>query len=198
MTLALLLACATLSESELVSQLDREVIALQRKNRLLEERLEVCDQGEDGAALLAQLSQVMSGTEVRVERDGPRAVIIIPGELLFASGSTEVRDEAMMFVDLLATALQLHPTTHAWVVAHTDDDPLSGGMKKRFGDNWGLSSARGQAFMQVLVERFGVDERRFTVSGKGASQPIATNDTPEGRALNRRIVVVLGPAESFR
>lgn len=198
MILALLLACATLSESELVSQLDREVIGLQRKNRLLEERLEVCDQGETSAALLAQLSQVMSGTEVRVESDGPRVVVIVPGELLFASGSTEVREEAMMFADLLATAMQLHPELHAWVVAHTDDDALSGTMKKRYGDNWGLSSARALAFMQVLVGRFSVDERRFTIAGRGPSQPIATNDTPEGRALNRRVVVVLGPAESFR
>ena len=103
-----------------------------------------------------------------------------------------------MVSDLLATALKLHADSQVWIVGHTDDDALGGTLKRRFGDNWGLSTARAQAFMRVLVDRFGVDERRFTVSGRGPSHPIATNDTPEGRARNRRLVVVVGPPEDYR
>lgn len=196
--LLLLLGCAHTGETDLVQQLDREVIALRKKNQVLEEQLQACGQGELQTALYAELVQVFSGTEVSVQREGARAVVVIPGELLFAPGSTEVRQESAMVSDLLATALNLHPQTQVWIVGHTDDDPLSGTLKRRFGDNWGLAAARAQAFMRLLVDRYGVAEARFSISGRGPAQPIATNDTPEGRALNRRIVVVVGPPEDFR
>lgn len=196
--LLLLAGCPRAGETGLVQQLDREVIALRKKNELLEEQLQACGQGELETALYAQLVQVFSGTEVAVHREGARAAVVIPGELLFAPGSTEVRDEATMVSDLLATALNLHPQAQVWIVGHTDDDPLSGSLKRRFGDNWGLAAARAQAFMRVLVDRFGVAEGRFTISGRGPVHPVATNDTPEGRALNRRLVVVVGPPEDYR
>ncbi|MCK6506507.1 OmpA family protein [Myxococcota bacterium] len=196
--LLLLTGCPHTGDTDLVQQLDREVIALRKKNQVLEEQLQACGQGELETALYAQLVQVFSGTEVTVHREGARAAVVIPGELLFAPGSTEVRDEAAMVSDLLATALNLHPQTQVWIIGHTDDDPLSGSLKRRFGDNWGLAAGRAQAFMRVLVDRFGVAEARFSISGRGPVHPIATNDTPEGRALNRRIVVVVGPPEDFR
>lgn len=196
--LLLLFACATWREPELVQQLDREVIALKRRNRLLEERLAACDPGEEMVGLLAQLTQVLAQTEARVERDGPRVAVTLPASLLFDSSGLEVREEASMVLDLLATALQLHPEAQVWIVGHTDDSLLTGALKKRHEDNWGLSLARAQSVQRVLVQRFGLDERRFTISGRGASQPIATNDTPEGRERNRRVEVVIGPPERYR
>ena len=185
-------------DSALVEQLDREVIALREQNKVLEGKLASCGEGALDTELYAQLKQVYSGTEVQVSRVGARSVLIIPGELLFAPGGIAVREEATMVTDLLATALGLHPDMQVWVIGYTDDDTLSGTLRRRFGDNWGLSTARAAAFKDVLVNQFGIAQTRFTIAGCGATHPIASNDTPEGRAKNRRIVVVIGPAEDFR
>jgi len=185
-------------DSDLVHQLDREIIALREKNQVLLDQLASCSEGELDTELYAQLNQVFSGTEVQVSRQGSRSIVTIPGELLFAPGSTEVREESAMVTDLLATALKLNPEMQIWIIGYTDDDALSGTLRRRYGDNWGLSTARAGAFKDVLAGRFGVAQDRFTIAGRGASHPVASNDTPEGRAQNRRIVVVIGPPEDYR
>jgi len=190
--------CLKPADSDLVTQLDREVIALHKKNQMLENQLQSCSEGDLNTELYAQLNQVFSGTEITVEREGSRAVVVIPGELVFSPGSTKVRDEATMVTDLLATALTLHQDTHIWVIGHTDDDALVGTLRRRYGDNWGLSTARASAFMHLLVDKFGIAASRFTIAGQGETRPVATNDTPEGRVRNRRLVVVIGPPEDYR
>ncbi len=190
-----LTACPKTSDTDLVHQLDREVLALKERNKALQGQLDHCSEGELDTELYAQLNQVFSGTEVQVGRQGSRAMVVIPGELLFSPGSTKVREESKMVLDLLATALQIHEDAQVWVIGHTDDDPLTGSLRRRYGDNWGLSTARAHAFMQVLVSDFDIASDRFTIAGRGPSEPLASNDTPEGRALNRRIVVVVGPPE---
>ena len=195
---AALLGCPKAADRELVHQLDREILALRERNEALKTQLQSCSAGELDTELYAQLNQVFSGTEVQVGRAGVRAVVTIPGELLFAPGSVEVREEARMVLDLLGIALRLHGDTHVWVVAHTDDEALSGALKRRFLDNWGLSTARSRAIMLKLSEDFGVEAERFTIAGRGSSEPVAENDTPEGRAKNRRVVVVIGAPDATR
>lgn len=195
LALSILTACPKAADPEVVHQLDREVLALKERNRILEDQLRHCSEGDLDTELYAQLNQVFSGTEVEVGRLGSKAVVVIPGELLFSPGSTRLREESAMVLDLLATALQIHADAHVWVIGHTDDSPLTGALQRRYGDNWGLSTARAHAFMKELVDRFGVAQERFTIAGRGPSEPLASNDTPEGRARNRRIVVVIGPPE---
>lgn len=197
--LPLLLACATTGgSSNLVEQLDREIIALRKRNEALHAQLQSCSEGELDTEIYAELTQVFSGSEVQVSRAGARTVVVIPGELLFAPGSTSVREESAMVLDLLAVALRIHADTQVQVIGHTDDDPLTGTLRRKYGDNWGLSTARAHAFMLKLVDDFGVEADRFTIAGRGPSEPVVSNDTPEGRARNRRIVVVVGPAEQLR
>lgn len=195
--LLLLTGCPKPGGEGLVGQLDREVIALRQRNDALKQQLESCSEGELDTEIYAELTQVFSGSEVSVSREGARATVVIPGELLFSAGSTEIREEALMILDLFSVALKLHDEMHVWVIGHTDDDPLSGALKRRYGDNWGLSLERARAFKDKLVDAFGVDQARFTIAGQGDTQPLVPNDTPEGRARNRRIVLVIGPARAL-
>jgi flagellar motor protein MotB len=192
--LGLLSACVPSAYDQgLVDNLDREVAALQARNLGLQAQLEGCADGGGTNRLYTQFVQVYSGTEVIVERDGPRTVLRIPGALLFSPGSTRVRLEARMVLDMLATGLASHPDSHVRVIGHTDDRPVTGSMRRRYPSNWHLSTARAIAFMDVLSEDFGVDTVRFSVGGRGPVAPAADNDSPEGRQANRRIVVVVGP-----
>lgn len=193
---AALPGCAVLNTSEkdqqLISQLDREVIALQESKRRLEAQLATCATDGEPDEIYAQLHQVFSYSEVLVERVGPVTTVQIPGEQLFAPGSTRIRAEADMVLDLLSTALNSHPGREVLVVGHTDDQPIS---TRQFPSNWELSAARASAFVRELAETYEVDTSSFTVGGRAHFDPIADNATPEGRAANRRIVVHIQPGE---
>jgi len=180
-------------DEELVGSLDREVAALKARNSTLQTQAEDCGVGEVGSLLYTQFVQVYSGTEVEVDRDGAHTVLRIPGGLLFSPGSTRIRMEARMVLDMLATGLASHPDTHVRVIGHTDDRPITGNMRRRHATNWHLSTARAIAFMQTLTQDFGVDPSRFSIGGRGSVAPREDNGTPEGRQANRRIVVVVGP-----
>lgn len=184
-------------DRDLVTQLDREILALKQRNDVLQERVEDCaDAGADPGPVYTELVQVFSGTEVEVLRNGVRTVVVVPSDQLFSPGQTVVRDEAMMVPDMLATALGLHEDLSVQVIAHTDDVELTGAARRRYLSLWGLSMAQATGFMVALVE-LGVDESRFTISGRGAQEPVAESDTPEGRAQNRRIVVIIGPSHDW-
>jgi flagellar motor protein MotB len=192
-----LTGCAIFSASQgdqqhLVSQLDREIMALQDQNRRLQEQLQNCGAGTAPDPIYAQLHQVFNYTEVEVVREGGVTRVQIPGEQLFAPGSTRVRQEADMVMDLLSTALKSNPGRRVLVIGHTDDQPISTAM---YPSNWELSAARAAAFTRALAELHGVDTSNFIVGGRGSNEPIADNATAEGRAANRRIVVHIQPGD---
>ncbi len=184
------------SDRELIGQLDREVIALKQKVRYLEERLTGCATGGEAGPIYPELVQVFSGGPVHVERAGGSTRVTLPGDLLFSSGSVALREEASFALDLLATALKLHMEMNVLLVGHTDADPPGGPLRKLFPSNWELSYARALAVARALVEEHGVPYTRFTVAGRADLDPLTGNDTPEGKATNRRVVAQLTPGSS--
>lgn len=190
--LVLLAGCAARVDPGTVRQLDAEVLAARQRVELLEARLAECPEPARLDAVHTELLQVFRGTEVAVVRESGLPVVRIPADLLFSTGSTSLRGEAAMVVDLLATALDRHRDVPVLVVGHTDDAPLFGRAIDEFGDHRGLSLAMADALADALALDHGVAAGRFTVAGRGAVAPLAPNDTPEARAQNRRVVLVLG------
>lgn len=197
-TALLLAGCAKqVAGVGLINQLDREVAACKERSDALEAQVLTCGEGGISEEIYTQLVQIFSGTEVKIRKVGARTVVEVPGSLLFGAGSTTVRDEAVMVVDMLSTALQLHPDQAVMIVGYTDDLPISGSMKKRFESNWELSAARAASFMRSL-SRMGVPEDRMLIAGRGPMSPVSHNDTPEGREQNRRLLVIIGPDSGWR
>jgi outer membrane protein OmpA-like peptidoglycan-associated protein len=89
----------------------------------------------------------------------------------------------------IARVLQKYPRTQIQIVGHTDN-------RGSEASNEGLSERRAAAVRDVLV-RDAVDPGRITVRGEGETRPVATNATPEGRALNRRVELVTRPDTSL-
>jgi chemotaxis protein MotB len=127
---------------------------------------------------------------IEVHREPRGLVASLPQAVLFATGDDRVAKEALPMIGLIAAVLRDVPN-QVIVVGHADATPIH---TARFKNNWELSVARGMRVLELLVQGYRIDEKRMSVSGDGSNRPAGPNDTPEGRAVNRRVeLVILDP-----
>lgn len=148
----------------------------------------------DGFSYLLALKQKLeslvredSGTRIRFKMDRRGLVISLAEAAFFDSGSAAVKPESRELLDKVAALLSDVPN-HIRVEGHTDNVPIS---NSRFPNNWELSTARATSIVTYLITNFGYPPDRLSAAGYGEYRPIASNDTPEGRALNRRVDIVV-------
>ncbi|HHW15579.1 MAG TPA: flagellar motor protein MotB [Firmicutes bacterium] len=127
------------------------------------------------------------GTLARLVFDERGMVIQLDNSLLFPEGSATLTPEARRILDQLAVILKDSPN-HVRVEGHTDDTPIH---TDRYPSNWQLSTDRAANVIQYWVERCGMPPERLSAAGYGEYRPVAPNDTPAHRALNRRVEVVI-------
>lgn len=132
-----------------------------------------------------ELSRDLSASGATVVNNGSQLVVTLPQDLLFETNSSVVRDDLQRDLYTLAGSLNRYPNTEVRVIGHTDNTG-----EALF--NQRLSERRASSVVQVLISA-GVPSSRLLTSGRGEDQPIATNLTPEGRALNRRVEFVITP-----
>ena len=121
-------------------------------------------------------------------RDG-KMVIELSNNILFDSGSIQIKDDGQTALQQLASVLQEIKKRDFLVAGHTDNVPIN---SSRFDSNWELSTARAVEVVQFLQEN-GVDPDHLAAAGYGEHDPIASNEDKEGRALNRRIEIIVMP-----
>ena len=121
-----------------------------------------------------------------------RTSVKMKDKILFASGSATIGADGKVALRKVGEALRGLSGKLVRVEGHTDNVPT--GATGSFPTNWELSSARALAVVRFMQE-VGVDPTRLSAAGYGEFQPVAANDTPEGRSLNRRIEIVLVPIE---
>jgi outer membrane protein OmpA-like peptidoglycan-associated protein len=109
----------------------------------------------------------------------------VPG-ILFDFGKSELKPESQAAIQEIAKLLQSNPALKLWVVGHTD---AVGSAES----NVTLSNARAAAVIQALTERNGIDPKRLAPFGNGPYAPVASNDSEDGRAKNRRVELVKHP-----
>ncbi len=141
-----------------------------------------------GPSLKELLADEIAQGLVQVEEDPKSATITIRGDAggLFPSGSATLKSTHFPLMDRIAESLNAF-TGSVVVVGHTDSITIR---SARFSSNWHLSNARAEAVAKELSTR-GVDRDRLRFEGRGAQEPIATNDTSAGRAQNRRVELLL-------
>lgn len=113
--------------------------------------------------------------------------IILTGDLLFASGSAELKGTALQGLRKIIPLVAQTPYMIN-VVGHTDNIPIH---TPEFPSNWELSLVRASRVAHFLMQETRLAENRFYVTGHGAQQSVAANDTPENRAANRRVEIIL-------
>jgi len=141
---------------------------------------------ESHAALVRADEKLRSqGLDSRMEARG--LVISLPQAILFPSGEDHVMPAALPIVSQIAEVLASVPNNVA-LVGHADSVPIH---NKRFQSNWELSAARSVNLLEVLHTRYGISESRLSVQSYGSNDPKDSNDTPAGRAENRRVEILL-------
>jgi chemotaxis protein MotB len=179
--------------------LSRDVAKLEKSKILLTEHLRARDAQVTElsrlqatyAGLVADLESEVATGQIEIEqlREGLR--LNLSQDILFPSGSVRLNEKGA--VVLRKVAAQLRKIDHrVEVQGHTDDVPLSRTLVARWGSNWELAAARAAQVVR-LFEDENVDSRRLSAVSYGSHAPMESNDTPEGRARNRRIEIRLIP-----
>lgn len=120
-------------------------------------------------------------------------IAVATDKVLFASGSSEFGDKGRDIIGVIAPTL-LEFSNDVLVEGHTDTVPLN----HDGYDNWNLSSDRALAVLKLLVDSFGIAPGRVAATGFGEFRPKADNNTPEGRATNRRVELVIVAIQGSR
>lgn len=133
----------------------------------------------------AKLRQQMAGTGVEVVRQGDNITLDMPGNVTFALNSAQLNPQFDSVLDKVAATLVEYNQTMIQVAGHTD----STGSRDY---NMKLSEQRAMTVKNYLAGR-GVPANRMVTVGAGPDYPVASNDTPEGRAQNRRVEITIVP-----
>ena len=130
--------------------------------------------------------QLEDAVDVSVTARG--VAVSAKGKVLFPSGSTQLLTTGYTILDNMVNIIMETPYNVA-VEGHTDNIPISGSLAQMFPSNWELSSARASTIVRRLVEK-GVPADRLRVVGLADTEPIAPNNTEDGRQKNRRVTLV--------
>jgi len=143
------------------------------------------------AALEQRLSSEISAEDISVGFDERGLVVRVLDQVLFDSGKAQIRQEAHPVLNQVSRILNEELAGQpVWIEGHTDNESIKFSPWK---DNWELSLARARSVLTYLAEEQGLDPSRLSAAGFGEYRPIASNETAEGRQMNRRVEIVVQP-----
>lgn len=186
-------ALAAEGASRTNAQLASELETLRARAAELAEQVRQAASSRD--AIEQQMRSELESRDVTISELQGRLTVDILDRILFDSGEAELKPEGQAMLLKVARVLVQHTNRQVQVIGHTDNVPVVNRTRGGFTDNWGLSAGRATAAVRFLVEKAGVEPRRLSAVGCGEFRPVADNATAEGRARNRRIAVVVLPAE---
>ena len=165
-----------------------------RSNRIAE--LESVIAAKDAAMnkLKDAISRALTNFEgkgLTVEQRDGKVYVSMENKLLFQSGSWAVGVNGKQAVQQLGSVLAENPDIAILIEGHTDNVPYTG--TGVMNSNWDLSTKRATSIVQILKENSAIIPGNLTAAGRGEYAPMATNETNEGKAKNRRIEVILTP-----
>lgn len=180
---------------KLNNELKQKLSDLQAANtRVVQLQDAIAKQKKSQQDLLAKITNALIGIPAsdltaEIRADG-KVYVSLSEKLLFKSGKYDVDPKGKEALAKLAMVLSTQPDIDIEVEGHTDNVPFK---KAVLADNLDLSVMRATSIVRILTVDYGVNPKQVSASGRGESFPIASNDTPEGRASNRRTEIILSP-----
>ena len=183
---------ALASESMRLNTLKKELEA--RSNRVAELESVIAMKDKAMTNLKNAITKALTdfeGKGLTIEQRDGKVYVSMENKLLFRSGSWAVGSQGRQAVEQLGNVLADNPDIAILIEGHTDNVPYKG--NSQLSGNWDLSTKRATAIVNILRENLNIYPENLTAAGRGEYAPVASNDTVEGKAKNRRIEVVLTP-----
>ncbi|RMG92597.1 MAG: chemotaxis protein MotB [Candidatus Dadabacteria bacterium] len=173
-----------------------ELVEAERRRAEQEKREKLDEVSRTYQGLLQGMEKEVEEGRVVIEQLKGKLSVKVLDEILFDSGSARIKPEGEEVLRRLGEVLKAQTEKAIVIEGHTDNVPISGALAERFPTNWELSTARATSVVRFLQDQVGVEPERLSAVGFGPYRPVASNDTPEGRARNRRIEIKLVPLEA--
>jgi len=154
------------------------------KEKALNELSQQADQIEK------QLRAEIENGEITLKRYKTKTIINIDNSILFDSGQARLKKKVKQSLAKIAQAINRYPENNIQIEGHTDNVPIH---TEQFPSNWELSSARALAVLRFFTDKTDMDPRKLSAVGYGEYHPLAPNDTPENKRMNRRVDIVILP-----
>ncbi len=188
-----------------MSEMRQTIDRLEEQNRQLAQQVE-----QERLAREARIAQMKSTYDELVEKmeseitRGEVTISELQGKLtvnmveriLFDTGKAEIKPAGLEVLRRVGEILKGTEDKEIQIEGHTDNIPISPRLQQIFPSNWELSTARATNVVHFLQDKIAIPGEKLSAAGYGEFRPIASNETAEGRALNRRIQIVLVPVES--
>ena len=156
------------------------------EEQMTDKQLEASEQIAENVENQLELMGISDKIDIEVETQ--YVSLTLNGALLFDPGSVVIKKEAYEFIDKIGSVLKTYSDNQIWIIGHTDSIPVVKNSIK-YEDNMELSEGRAYSVFKFLRDRLDMDMSKIGCIGKGEQEPVASNETAEGRALNRRVEI---------
>jgi len=189
------------SLSQRIVELNGKIAVLETENRKLRQDMVVQKEAQKEKVqkvsktyqdLLEKMNKEITEGQVTISELKGKLTVNMVDAILFDTGKAEIKKEGIAVLEKVVSILKGETEKAIRIEGHTDNVPIAGNLAKRFPTNWELSAARAINVAKFLQER-GIDPSVLSAVAYGEYKPIGDNETPEGRAMNRRIEIVLVP-----
>ena len=198
-----------MKKSAEADNLTKELAAQQEKNKALSDenaafkestaKLEKKSKEVEAASntykdLLQEMKGEIAKGQITITELKGKLTMDVVDKILFDSGEAVVKEEGLAVLKRVVDILKNVKDKNIRVEGHTDNVQITGRLAKKYATNWDLSYARAINVTKYLQQE-GIDPKILSATAFGEYQPVADNSTPEGRAKNRRIAIILLPKE---
>jgi chemotaxis protein MotB len=178
-----------------VANLQKEKTTLEQQNAELQQQKSAMQASSQQSqaqynALVQKLSKEVQKGQLQVRQYQNMLSVDVAEQIFFDSGRAELKSSGKEVLKKVGEALKSYDNKLIRVAGYTDNVPIAKSMQNVYPSNWELSVARATNVVRYLQE-VGVPPEHMIASGRGEYDPIAPNDTPEGRQKNRRIEIML-------
>ena len=176
-------------QSQLAATLEQERLAKLAK----EEEIQRLTRTQE--ELSKSLQDEISKGNITIQQVRDRLTINMVDRVLFDSGQAQVKPAGVKVLKPVSDVLNKISDKQIRIEGHTDNVNISTKLQDRFKTNWELSTARATTVVRYLIDQGGVDRQHLSAVGYADTHPLASNETEQGRASNRRIEIVLYPRD---
>ena len=185
--------CSCKEYEEQIMQLDAQIAEMQKdladKDAVISEREQVAED------LRNNLQDCQGENAVLVEQSEEVVMITVQDDLGFNASQVIVLDTMVPTLEAIARTINDHPNWDVFVEGFTDSKKILEEFQEQYPSNWELGAFRSCAVVRYMTNNMGIDPERFAAVSYGPYRAVADNDTPEGRAQNRRVRFTLHKVE---